>query len=170
MNDEQKAHFDEWQRKCAETKARTSRELAEAQSKISKEKPGYRLITRGPNKGQLKWVGYRQRGRDTSSVVLARISEEREARKLHEPLPILEQPKRGEKVSPEIIWAFVFIFSVSIISFLIAKLFAYLGFMGLAVLIDAVCYHIFAQKSRYSRYLPFLWWFLSPKKQRRHNA
>lgn len=170
MNEEEKAHYDEWKRRCAETREHTRRELAEAQSKIAKEKPGYRLITRGPNKGQLKWMGYRQQRMDRSSVRRKQIVE---ARKALEPTPVSpppipEQPKRREQFSPEIIWAFIFIFSVSIISFLIAKLFAYLGFMGLAVFIDVICYLILAKKSRYSRYLPFLWWFLSPKKQRRN--
>jgi hypothetical protein len=170
MNDEEKSHYEEWKRKCAETKKRKSCERAETQSKIMKEKPGYRLITRGPNKGQLKWMGYKRQRIDRSSVAWAKSRKKEETRKLPETTPVVpppsqrEEPKSKEYVSPEVIWGFIFIYSVSIIPFFIAKMFAYLGIMGLALFIDAVCYLMKAKKTRYSRYLPFFWWMLSPKK------
>jgi hypothetical protein len=170
MNDDEKAHYEEWKRKCAETRKRKRHELAETQSKIAAEKPGYRLITRGPNKGKLKWMGYQQQRKDRGSIAWGKRKKEEETRKLLEPTPAVpsvpkpEEPEKKEYVSPEVIWAFVFIFSVSIVSFLIAKMFAYFGIMGLAVFIDAICYLVMAKKTRHSRYLPFLWWILHPRK------
>jgi hypothetical protein len=165
MNEDDKAHYEERKKKCGETKGLTKRELAEAQAKIIEEKPGYRLITRGPNKGKLRWAGYKQQRIDRSSIAQAKRRRAEDARKLLDPPSVtMPLPKSGgpktRELSPEITWAYVFVFSVSIVSFLIAKLFAYFGVVGLAVLIDALCYLVRAKKTRQSRYLPFLWWFL----------
>ena len=167
MNDDEKAHYEEWKRKCAATRERKDRERVEAQKKLIQEKPGYRLVTRGPNKGQLKWMGYKQQRIDKSSIAWDNQRSEEEAHERVQssprPIPLLQKPEEQQKkvrAYSEIILAFIFIFSVSIISFLMAKLFAYFGIMSLAVLIDAVCYLVKTRRARRSRYLPFLWWFL----------
>jgi hypothetical protein len=184
MNDDEKAHYEEWKRKCAETRASKKREALEAIVKAEAKAladaleagPGYRRIKSGPHRGTVVWKGSRQQRLDEIAIAKEnrrKAEAERQARRLvdREQTQALlqsikekEASKKKQIVSPEIVWAFVFIFSVSIISFLIAKKFASFGIMGLAILIDFICYLLFAKKSRYSRYLPFLWWILSPKK------
>jgi len=184
MNEVEKAHYEEWKKKCAETRARKKREAVEATVKAEAKTladalesgPGYRRIKSGPNKGTVVWKGSHQQRLDEIAIAKEnrrKAEAERQARRLIEreqtqallqSIKVKEASKKKEIVSPEIVWAYVFIFSVSIISLLIAKMFASFGIMGLAILIDFICYLLFAKKSRYSRYLPFLWWILSSRK------
>jgi hypothetical protein len=68
MTDEERAHYEEWQKKCAATRARKKQELAQARAKLLREKPGYRIPTRGSKKGQLVWIGYKQQQTDINMV------------------------------------------------------------------------------------------------------
>jgi hypothetical protein len=184
MDDLEKANYDEWKKKCADTRARKKREALAATARGEAKAladaldvgPGYRRIKSGPNKGAVVWKGSSQQRLDEAAIAKEnrrKKEEERRAQRLLDReetgalLQSIEErkaSKRREIVSPEIVWAFIFIYSVSIISFLIAKMFASFGIMGLAIFIDAVCYMLYAKRSRYSRYLPFLWWILHPKK------
>ncbi len=164
MTEDEKAHYEEWKKKCAETRKRKSRELAEVQAETMEENPGYRLITRGPNKGKLNWLGYQQQRMDRSSIAWAkRRKADEERRKLEPPelqKPIvLEPPKPSPKFSPEVFLAFAVIMTLWLISFFIMKALASFGILGVCALIDAVCYAAKGKRRRHSRYLPFLWWF-----------
>ena len=184
MNDDEKAYYEDWKRKSAATKARKKREVVEATIKADAKaladalnvSPGYRRIKSGRNKGRVVWRGSEQQRLDEIAIAKDRNREKEEARRaqkiidrektesLLQTFKEEKEEKKKEIVSPEILWAYIFLFSASIVSFLIAKLFASFGIMGLAVFIDFICYMFFAKKSRYSRYLPFLWWFLNQKK------
>jgi hypothetical protein len=184
MNDDEKAYYEDWKRKSAATKARKKREAVEAAMKADAKaladaldvSPGYRRIKSGRNKGLVVWRGSEQQRLDEIAIAKDRSRKKEEARRaqriidrektesLLQAFKEEKEKKKKERVSPEIIWAYIFIFSASIISFLIAKMFASFGIMGLAVFVDFICYMLFAKTSRYSRYLPFLWWFLMQKK------
>lgn len=184
MDDLGKANYEKWKKKCADTRARKKREAAETTAKAKAKAfadaldagPGYRRIKSGPNKGTVVWKGSHQQRLDEIAIANENRRKKEEERRAQRLIDIektdallqsfkeKEASRKKKTVSPEIIWAFIFIYSVSLISFLIAKMFASFGIMGLAVFIDAVCYMLYAKKSRYSRYLPFLWWILSPKK------
>lgn len=155
MTEEQKAHYEEWKKKCAATRARN---LTELHSEHQHEwKPGFKLITRGPRKGQFKWMGYKQQSADRSAIVFAQSRKAIDALKPTEPLAD-KSPREKPKFSWEFVIAIIFIYSVSIISFFISKAFASFGVLGLAVFVDFAVYSI-KKKRRYgSKYLPFLWW------------
>ncbi len=184
MTEDEEAYYDEWKRKCEATRIRKKREIVEAAAKAEARalvdaldaSPGYRRIKSGPNKGTVIWKGSHQQRLD--EIVIAkenrrRAETERRARRLAEreaseavlrSIKEKEATREKELVSTEIIWAYIFVFSVSIISFLIAKMFASFGIMGLAIFIDFICYMLLAKRYRHSRYLPFLWWILSKRK------
>lgn len=179
MTDQERAYYEAWKKKGADTRARKKRDLAEAVKQeeasafadVIDAGPGYRRIKSGPNKGTVVWRGSEQQRLD--EIVIAKenrrkreesrrtqmLIDREETQALLRSIKEKEASKKEKIISPEIIWAYVFIFSVSIISFLIAKLFAGLGIMGLAIFIDATCYIVKAKKTRNSKYLPFLWWF-----------
>lgn len=174
MTDEERAHYEEWQKKCAATRARKKQELAQARAKLLREKPGYRIPTRGSKKGQLVWIGYKQQQTDINMVRNAEKRQEAVARKAIEaanappistvtPAPI-EPTKRNEIKPYEVILAYLFVCSVTLTYVFIAKAIAQFGFLGLAIFIDFVLYSIKARKTYRSRYAPFLWWFLMRRK------
>ena len=174
MTEEEKAHFEEWKKKCAETKSRKKQELAQTQAKLLREKPGYRIAKHGDQKGQLVWMGYKQQQTDINMARNAQKHEEAIARRAFEaakapPTPIVPQapiaPSKRNEIKPyEVILAYVFICSITIAYVMIAKAIAHFGFLGLAILIDFILYSIKAKRMRHSRYLPFLWWVFYPRR------
>jgi hypothetical protein len=174
MTDEEKAHYEEWKKKCAETRAIKKQELAQAQAQLLREKPGYRIPTRGDKKGQLVWMGYRQQQTDINMVRNAEKHREAVARRAIEaanapPASIatptaIESSKRNEIKPYEVILAYLFACAVTLTYVFIAKAIAQFGFLGLAILIDFALYSIKAKKTYRSRYAPFLWWFLMQRK------
>lgn len=172
MTDEEKAHYEEWQKKCAATRARKKQELAQERAKLLKEKPAYRIP--GSKKGQLVWIGYRQQQTDINMVRNAEKHKEAAERRAIEaanappistvtPAP-MEPTKRNEIKPYEVILAYLFVCAVTLTYVFIAKAIAQFGFLGLAIFIDFVLYSIKAKKTYRSRYAPFLWWFLVQRK------
>src|ERR1019366_137931 len=117
MTDEEKAHYEEWQKKCAATRARKKQELAQERAKLIKEKPAYRIP--GSKKGQLVWIGYRQQQTDINMVRNAEKHKEAAARRAIEaanappistvtPAP-MEPTKRNEIKPYEVILAYLFV-------------------------------------------------------------
>jgi hypothetical protein len=184
MNDDEKAYLEEWKKKCAATRARKLHEASESMKKAREKAladalavgPGYRRIKSGPHKGTVVWKGSEQQRLDDIAIARENYRKEAERRtaqmlidrqEADAPRHAVEENDKSpqkETISLEFLLPVVFIFSVSIVSFLIAKMFAAFGMMGLAIFIDFICYQIKAKRSRYSKYLPFLWWFLMEKK------
>lgn len=167
LTDEQKAHYVEWKRKCAESKKKN---LAEFRADHQDgRKPGYKLITRGPRKG--KWVpkSYKALRAEKKDAAWAkyqdskskRLAREAEEEKLRPSVPQAATPeKRKHKhFDPEILLALFVVTALCLLSFFIAKLFAAFGILTLAVFIDAIFYSLKRRSSPRRRYLPFLWWF-----------
>jgi hypothetical protein len=174
MTDEEKAHYEEWKKKCAETRARKKQELAEARAKLLRDKPGYRIAKGGDKKGQLIWMGYRQQQTDINMARNAQKHEEAIARRAIEAanapsISIITStpiaPAKRSEIKPyEVIVAYLFACAVTLTYMFIAKAIALVGFLGLAILADFVLYSIKARKAYRSRYAPFLWWFLMHRK------
>ncbi len=173
MTDEEKAPYEEWQKKCAATRARKKQELAQERVALLKDKPGYRIPTRGSKKGQLVWLGYRQQQTDINMARNAEKHQEAIARRAVEAAnappvstvtPVTEPAKRNEIKPYEVIFAYLFACAVTLAYFFIAKAIAQFGFLGLAIFIDFILYSLKAKKAYRSRYAPFLWWFLMQRK------
>jgi hypothetical protein len=174
MTDEEKAYFEDWKKKCAETRARNKQERAHAQARLLKDKPGFRIAKRGSKKGQLVWIGYKQQQTDINMARNAQKREEAIARRAIEsanasPNPIASSaslaPTRRNEIKPyEVILAYLFVCAATLTYVFIAKAIEHLGFLGLAVFVDFVLYSIKAKKTYHSRYAPFLWWFLMRRK------
>jgi hypothetical protein len=186
MTDEEKVYYEEWKKKCAETKARTKREIVEANVKAEAKAladaldagPGYRRIKSGPKKGTVVWKGSEQQRLDDMVLArenrrLASIAREERVAKLKADSAALaislESVAKPEKPSKrkdaiEIILAYIFVCAITITYVMIAKAIAQFGFLGLAIFIDFILYSIKARKPYRSRYVPFLWWFLFHRK------
>ena len=95
MTDEEKAYYEEWKRKCAETRATKRQELAQERAKLLREKPGYRIPTRGSKKGQLVWMGYRQQQIDINMARIAEKHKEAAARRATEAANAPPTPARN---------------------------------------------------------------------------
>jgi hypothetical protein len=186
MTDEERAHFEEWKKKCAQSKARKRQEIIEANVKgeakalaeVLDAGSGYRKIKSGPNKGKVVWRGSEQQRLD--DIVLGKENrrlasiarEERESkRKADSAALAIRLESVGKPETPrkrndalEIILAYVFVCAITITYMLIAKAIALFGVLGLAIFVDFILYSIKARKPYRSRYVPFLWWFLFHRK------
>lgn len=165
LTDDQKAHYEEWKRKCAESKGKN---LADFRVDHQQGwKSGYKLITRGPRRGQWVPKNYKELRAEKKAEAWARyedskrrrLAREEEEAKLRPGISRVAQPKKQKHFDPEILLALFVVTTLSLLSFFIAKLFAAFGILTLAVFIDAIFYFLKRSPSPRRRYLPFLWWF-----------
>jgi len=173
MTEDEKAYYEEWKRKCAATRARKKRERVQERAELLKDKPGYRIPTRGSKKGQLVWMGYRQQQIDMNVARNAeKIREAAAKRSLeasqHPPTPVAQQtspsPAKSRHAALEVILAFLFVCAVTLAYVYLAKGIARLGFLVPAIFLDFFFYSMLAKRPYRSRYAPFVWWYLMQRK------
>ena len=186
MTDEEKAHFEDWKKKCANSRKRKKQEIIEAKVKAEARAltevldagAGYRRIKSGPNKGKVVWRGSEQQRLD--DIVLAKENrrlamiarEERESKRKADSAALAirmgsaakpEMPRKHNDTI-EVLLAYGLVCAITITYMLIAKAIAQCGFLVLAIFIDFILYSIKARRPYRSRYVPFLWWFLFYRK------
>jgi hypothetical protein len=169
MRDETNPVYQEWKRKRDAGVERKRKE--DAEWKKREEKPGFKLITRGPRKGQLVRKNYHELKAERRAASMARAFDKQKTsndaydRRVAENYPEykpttdpIPQAKRTRKFSPEILLAFLVVFALSFASFLAAKALATLGILGIVIFVDIIAYWMFGPKGRRSKYLPLIWW------------
>jgi hypothetical protein len=169
MRDKTDPLYQEWKRKYDAGVERKRKE--DAEWKKREEKPGYKLLTRGPRKGQLVRKNYHELKAERHAATVARaferqkISNEAYDRRVAENYPKYDpttdpipQAKRTKSFSPEILLAFLVVCALSCASFFVAKALAMFGILGIAISVDIIAYWILGPKGRRTKYLPLIWW------------